>query len=110
MLLFFSAIMLFRKSFAAKQRWKKDIVAAAAAAERTRRLTGPGLNFDRRRPLVYFTEEWLAGLQPFSSMFRMDDTLEADIVALFEAEDEAEGAAWLKNLGRYRCVECKRER
>ena len=54
----------------------------------------------------------MAELQPFASMFRLDDdTLEEDVMALMEAEDEAEHVAWLKNLGRYRCVEeCKRER
>ena len=94
---------MFRKRFAVKQKLKKDI-AAAAAAER-----------DRRRPLGiparYFTEIELAALQPFSLMFSLDDNLEEDLMAFVETEEEAERAAWLENnLGRYRCVECKRER
>ena len=94
---------MFRKRFAVKQQLKKDI-AAAAAAER-----------DRRRslgiPSRYFTEIELAALQPFSLMFSLDDNLEEDLMALVETEEEAERAAWLENnLGRYRCVECKRER
>ena len=102
---------MFRKRFAARQRLKKDIVVIAAAERNRRRLLGL-LPFDRRRPLVYFTEDELAYLQPFASMLRLDDdTLEEDVMALMEAEDEAARAAWLKNLGRYRCVEeCKRER
>jgi len=96
---------MFRKRFAVKQQLKKDIAAAAAAAAER----------DRRRPLGiparYFTEIELAALQPFSLMFSLDDNLEEDLMALVETEEEAERAAWLENnLGRYRCVECKRER
>ena len=96
---------MFRKRFAVKQKLKKDIAAAAAAAAER----------DRRRPLGiparYFTEIELAALQPFSLMFSLDDNLEEDLMALVETEEEAERAAWLENnLGRYRCVECKRER
>ena len=62
-------------------------------------------------PARYFTEIELADLQPFSLMFSLDDNLEEDLMALVETEEEAERAAWLENnLGRYRCVECKRER
>ena len=90
---------MFRKRFAVKQKLKKDI-AAAAAAER-----------DRRRPLGiparYFTEMFSLD----DNDIGLDDNLEEDLMALVETEEEAERAAWLENnLGRYRCVECKRER
>ena len=94
---------MFRKRFAVKQKLKKDI-AAAAAAER-----------DRRRPLGiparYFTEIELAALQPFSLMFSLDDNLEEDLMALVQTQEAAQRAAWLENnLGRFICVDCKRER
>ena len=87
MVLFFSAVM-FRKRFAVRQQLKKHI-ATAAAAER-----------DWRRPLGIparvFTEAELAALQPFASMFSLEDNLEEWLM-------EEEDAAWVEtNSDSYR--------